>query len=487
MSTSLLMEIAESAVGTAVGSAVEARSRRSTAPSLAALARDFDAAIESFSRRLLDPALGSIEATIGLALETLGRGLRAEAVDFFAADSIGDPDAGGRGARDPASGFVRVDRWVARPGAGPRAFALLPDPFDLDDLPAVRDALESGRVHCMSTGTARPCEGVLDEASGWKPPRTVLFVPCPSPQGLVGFFGVDVGAGPHGRFVPLLDRAEQLGRSAGLALDRLRLEAALSRARDARDHAMRLELIGRVTSATAHDLNNLLTAILGYGELLELELELGLEAGDPGHEDLAELQTVTQRAATVVGQLLRFGRRQTDGVETLDLGEAIVSLAGMLRQVLGRGVELEIAPDADPTPVRLDRSGFESVLLNLAANARAAVGERGHLVLTSGVVSVDASGRDESADAEPIPGLVRGDYVRLTARDDGCGIPADVLPRVFEPFFTTKAPGKGTGLGLPSVAEFVKTAKGGVRLESVEGEGTCFHLYFPLVGDPATR
>ena len=480
MTTPLLVEIAERADR----AAAEARPRPPTAASLATLTRDFEAGIDDFSRRLLDPELATAEATIGLALETLGRGLGADAVDFFAAEPIGGPDAGGPGDLAPVRGFVRVDRWIARPARGPRSFAILPDPFDLEARPEVHEALLSGRAHRLAAGSAMPDETVPVEAFGWKPHRTVLFVPCPSRQGLIGFFGVDVGAGPHSGHAPLLERAQHLGRSTGLALDRLRLEAALAREREANDHRMRLELIGRVTSATAHDLNNILTAILGYGELLELELDL--KPGDPGHEDFTELQTATQRAATVVDELLRFGRRRTDGVETLDLGQAITSLSGMLRQVLGRRVELEIRPDDRPTPVRLDRSGFESVLLNLAANARAAVGDGGHFALTSAVVSIDDAGRDERGGPEPIPGLVRGDYVRLTARDDGCGIPADVLPRVFEPFFTTKAPGKGTGLGLPSVAEFVKTAKGGLRVESVEGKGTCFHLYFPLAGAPAT-
>lgn len=480
MSMPLLVEVAEKAFG----AAAELRTRPSTESSLATLTRDFDAGVRDFSRRLLDPELATSRATIVLALETLGRGLEAFAVDFFAAESIGDPDDGARGDLEPVRGFLRVDRWIARPARGPCSLAILPDPFDLESWPAVRESLAAGRVHCLAAGTAMQGGTVPAEASGWKPHRAVLFVPCPSPQGLIGFFCVDVGAGIQAGCAPLLERAQHLGLATGLALDRLRLEAALARERESSDHRMRLELIGRVTSATAHDLNNILTASLGYGELLKLELDL--KPGDPGHEDFTELQTANQRAAKVVGELLRFGRRQTDGVETLDLGEAITSLSGMLRQVLGRAVELDVRPAEDPTPVRLDRSGFESVLLNLTANARAAVGESGHFTLASAVVSIDGAGRDEGADPVPIPGLVRGDYVRLTARDDGCGIPTDVLPRVFEPFFTTKAPGKGTGLGLPSIVEFVKTANGGVRVDSVEGEGTCFHLYFPLAADPAT-
>ena len=192
------------------------------------------------------------------------------------------------------------------------------------------------------------------------------------------------------------------------------------------------------------------------------------------------MRQASKRAAGTVDELLRFGRRREDGSKTVDLGDTIQSLEGMLRQVLGRKVALDLDADLRATPVRIDPGRFESVLLNLAANARAAVGAEGHFGLATRIVAVDAEGRDESAEAAPIRGLRAGRYVRLTARDDGGGIPADVLPHIFEPFFTTKAPGAGTGLGLPSVAEFVKTAGGGLRVESEDGEGATFHLYLPL-------
>lgn len=474
MSTSLLVEIAESTEATAV----EELARPAVGIAPATLDRDFDAAIQQLSRRLLEPRTATLEATIGLALETLGRGLRADAVDFFAAGPLVAAASSGKG-------FARADRWVARPSAGPQSFTVLPDPFDLEARPAARDALEAGRVHRLSAGT--PTDRRDDSAPwrvvGWNAHRGVLLVPCPSPQGLLGFFGVDATASARSWADPLVARAEHLGRLTGLALDRLRLERAVADQREASAHRVRLETIGRVTSATAHDLNNILTAITGYGELLELEL--GLEPGDPGHEDFRELQAATERAATVVDELLRFGRRRTDGVLTLDLGDTLESLSSMIGQVLGREVALTIERDPRATPVRLERAGLESALLNLAANARAAVGEGGRFALSSQIVRVDAAGREEGSDADPIPGLAGGAYVRLTARDDGAGIPADVLPRVFEPFFTTKAAGEGTGLGLPSVAEFVKRAKGGLRVESAEGEGTAFHLYFPLEDDPA--
>ena len=245
-------------------------------------------------------------------------------------------------------------------------------------------------------------------------------------------------------------------------------------------HTTRLELIGRMTSTAAHDLNNILTAILGYGDLLDLELGLG--EGDPGHLDLSEMRDASKRAAAIVDELLRFGRRREDGARDVDLGKTVEHLTGMLRQVLGRSVALDLDVEKQATPVRIDPGRFENVLLNLASNARAAVGDQGHFGIATRIVGIDEDRRDTTADAE-VPGARAGRYVRLSAWDDGCGMESGILARVFEPFFTTKPEGEGTGLGLPCVAEFVKTAGGGLRVESTPGEGTTFHLYVPLRAD----
>ena len=478
MSSSLLMEIAEAREP----GGVERRARPVAGAPTEPPARDFEAAIQRLSRSFVDPDGGTIEGTIALALETLGLGLRAEVVDFFAADAIvGDGQTGTDGS---AGGFDRADRWLAQPSTGPRSCSALPARLDLEAQPAVRDALTAGRIAYLPTGPT-PAIGKAREGAkllGWRRAHPVVLVPCVSPRGLLGVFGVAATAQAGSDRLATLDRAEHLGRLVGLALDRILLEGDVATLRQARAHQSRLETIGRMTSATAHDLNNILTAILGYGELLGFELDL--KPGDRGHEDFAELCAAAHRAASVVDELLRFGRREHDGIETLDLGDAIASLSGIVRQVLGRGIECAVDPGPTPAPVRLDRGRLESALLNLAANARAAVGEGGHFDLSTRVVRIDEAGHDETVEADPIPGLRAGDHVRLTVWDDGCGIPADVLPRVFEPFFTTKAPGEGTGLGLASVAAFVKAAQGGLRVESAEGEGTAFHLYFPLQVDP---
>lgn len=436
----------------------------------------FETALHTLSRKLVDPDAGSIAETIALSLETLGRGLEADAVDFFAADSI-VPHVEG------AKGFEHADRWVAEPLRAADAGARLPKTLDLDAQPAVREALVAGRAYRLPVGMGLGASTEHEPARivGWRRMQTFLFLPCPSPSGLLGFFAVEASTRARHANPARVADAGHVGRLAGLALDRLRLEGAVAARRKESAHRTRLEGVGRVASATAHDLNNILTSVLGFGELLEMELDLA--PGKPGYEDFAELRGATQRAASVVNELLRFGRRPNDGAEDLDLGDTILSLSGMIRQVLGRQVEFAIDPDPHATPVRLDRCRLESALLNLAANARDALGGAGRFELASRLVHVDGSGRDDAAPSDPIPDLRPGDYVRLTARDEGCGIPERLRQRILEPFFTTKAPGKGTGLGLPSVVEFVRAAQGGLRVESGEGEGTAFHLYFPLRSD----
>ncbi|GEM_PF-2498742 len=427
--------------------------------------RDFDEAVDALSRTLVGPDVTTLDRALDLALATVGDALAADRVEFHAAEILQTPS-------EREKGFVWRGSWRARGGSTAEA-PILESPFDLGTHPSMAEAFAAGRAYRSSPERAEAAP-----ERGWLGLRTTLFVPCASPTGLLGFLAIEAGLAARHWTARTTEQVEGIGRLLGLSIDRLRLEGEATRQREENAHRTRLELVGRVTSATAHDLNNILTAILGYGDLLDLEL--GLEAGDAGHEELEEMRQASKRAAGTVDELLRFGRRREDGSKTVDLGDTIQSLEGMLRQVLGRKVALDLDADLRATPVRIDPGRFESVLLNLAANARAAVGAEGHFGLATRIVAVDAEGRDESAEAAPIRGLRAGRYVRLTARDDGGGIPADVLPHIFEPFFTTKAPGAGTGLGLPSVAEFVKTAGGGLRVESEDGEGATFHLYLPL-------
>lgn len=429
-------------------------------------------ALERLSRLLVDPSVSTLDAAVAPALELIGESFTADRVLFF---TVAEPRE---------KGFSLYRAWSPGGSLGAGVATVLPSVIDAETHPALSDAFAAGRAHMMVAPPAVPFPDDLPGAppTGWVGSRATLFVPCPSPSGLLGFLAIEAGPAARRWDERALAHAEALGRILSLAIDRIRLAEAAAEKHDQDTHRARLELIGRFASTAAHDLNNVLTALVGYGDLLDLEL--GLSAGDPGHVELEEMRHASKRAAGVVNGLLRFGRRPREGSEVVDLGQVLGSSTGILGQVLGRGVTLEIDPEPRATPVRMDPARFENALLNLAANARDALGEQGgHFSVSTRIVLVDAEGCDLSSDAGAIRDLRAGRYVRLTARDDGCGIPPEVLPRVFEPFFTSKAPGGGTGLGLPSVAEFVKTERGGMRLESAPGQGTALHFYLPLLAD----
>jgi len=250
--------------------------------------------------------------------------------------------------------------------------------------------------------------------------------------------------------------------------ERRRLEAELRQAH-------KMEALGRLSSGIAHDFNNLLVAIIGNAELLMSDL------GDRPEQQscAAEVLKAGRRAGDLVSQLLAFSRRQVLNPRTLDLADALADLTVMLRRLLGDGVNAEIAVDERPLWVRADPGQISQVVLNLAANARDAVGSGGRIRLAVGRADVDlrTSGL--------LDALAPGSYARLVAEDDGEGIAPEHVPHIFEPFFTTKEVGRGTGLGLATVYGIVRQSGGSVAVSSAPGVGTRFEIYLPLVPGPA--
>jgi two-component system cell cycle sensor histidine kinase/response regulator CckA len=232
-----------------------------------------------------------------------------------------------------------------------------------------------------------------------------------------------------------------------------------------------MQAIGQLAGGIAHDFNNVLTAIIGFSDLL-LQTH---RPGDPAHRDIMNIKNSANRAAGLVGQLLGFSRRQTQQNETLDLGETISSLAPMLGTSVGDTVKIKFEPPRDLWLVRADRSQITNVILNLAVNARDAMPGGGTLSIHARNVSERESQRLGEA------GLPLGEYVAIEAADTGCGMTPEVMARMFEPFYTTKGVGKGTGLGLASVYGIVKQSGGFIFAESEPGKGTTFRIYLPRV------
>jgi PAS domain S-box-containing protein len=240
--------------------------------------------------------------------------------------------------------------------------------------------------------------------------------------------------------------------------DRLQLASQLRQ-------AQKMEALGHLTGGVAHDFNNLLAVILGNSEILHDEIT------DPDLKETAELvMTSAERGADLTQRLLAFGRRQALHPESLELGGVIESLSDMLSRTLGNNVELETHSTAAQLAF-IDRSLFESAILNLALNARDAMPNGGLLTILTEVIHSAESGAS---------GLLPGDYVHVTVKDTGEGMPQEVLDRAFDPFFTTKGVGKGSGMGLSMVYGFAKQSGGHVNIESKPGKGTSVHLYLPV-------
>ena len=233
--------------------------------------------------------------------------------------------------------------------------------------------------------------------------------------------------------------------------------------------SQKMEAVGRLAGGVAHDFNNVLSVILGRGELVLQQLK----EPDPAREEVSEVVAAAERAAALTRQLLAFSRQQVLQPAVADLGEVVRSMGKMIARLIGEDIEVRILTGASLGRVLVDRSQVEQVILNLVVNARDAMPRGGVLTLETANVDIDASNAAEHVES------AAGPYVVLTVTDTGTGMDPGTQAHMFEPFFTTKARDKGTGLGLSMVFGTVSQSGGHIRVSSEPGRGTTFKLYFP--------
>ena len=248
-------------------------------------------------------------------------------------------------------------------------------------------------------------------------------------------------------------RAEELSFAVAAATDELRVQEARMR------QVQKMDAVGQLTGGIAHDFNNMLAVVIGG-----LELARRNANANPG-EAIRHLDSAMEganRAAALTRRLLAFAREEAINPESLNAGALVAGMRDLLDRTLGDGVRIQIVDEGRGWSVRADRVQLENTLLNLAVNARDAMGGRGTLrVLTR---------------AEPSPD---GDRICISVADDGCGMTPEVAERAFEPFFTTKPVGKGTGLGLSQIFAFVRQLGGEVAIDTAPGKGTTVRLSLP--------
>jgi two-component system cell cycle sensor histidine kinase/response regulator CckA len=231
----------------------------------------------------------------------------------------------------------------------------------------------------------------------------------------------------------------------------------------------KMESVGQLAGGVAHDFNNVLTAIIGFSDLLLANHK----PADPSFQDIMNIKQNANRAASLVRHLLAFSRKQTLRPQVVNLGDMLSDLTILLQRLLGENVKLQMSHGRDLWPVMADLTQLEQVIMNLAVNATDAMPKGGTLTIrTRNVPAAELS----SFKHRPMPD---SDSVLIEVEDTGTGIPLEVRDRVFEPFFSTKEIGKGTGLGLSTVYGIVKQSGGHIFFDTELGKGTVFHIFLP--------
>ncbi|MHB8883125.1 MAG: PAS domain-containing protein [Thermodesulfovibrionales bacterium] len=241
--------------------------------------------------------------------------------------------------------------------------------------------------------------------------------------------------------------------------------------------SQKMEGIGQLAGGIAHDFNNILTAIIGYGNIVLMKTA----PGDPNRFNIEQMLNAADRAAHLTKDLLLFSRKQISDLKPVDLNSVVTKLGNFLERVIGEDISCHITTGEKALPILADMHQLEQVLMNLATNARDAMPNGGTFSVSTEAVCLD--GRYIEVHGHDRPGT----YALLTVADTGSGMDEKTKQHIFEPFFTTKKVGKGTGLGLAVVYGIIKQHNGYVNIYSEPGRGTTFMIYLPLIAASAAE
>jgi len=262
-----------------------------------------------------------------------------------------------------------------------------------------------------------------------------------------------------------------------------KLTGVIEVARDVTDHrkleeqlrqSQKMEAVGQLAGGVAHDFNNILTAVIGYGNILMMKMA----ADDPLRSNVEQILSAAEKAARLTHSLLAYSRKQIINLKPVSVNETVNDVLKLLLRIIGEDIELKTELSQEDLIVLADSGQIGQVLINLAANARDAMPQGGVLTITTWAAEL----KDHEQSAP-------GQYAAIEVADTGAGMSKEIVEKIFDPFFTTKEPGKGTGLGLAIVYGIVKQHNGYVTVKSEEGQGSTFTIYLPaaLLAPTAVR
>ena len=255
--------------------------------------------------------------------------------------------------------------------------------------------------------------------------------------------------------------------------ERKQAEEARAKLEEQLRQAQKMETVGRLAGGVAHDFNNILTAILGYAELLLVRFN----PDDGQRRYVEQIRIAAERAASLTQQLLAFSRKQMLQPKVLNLNVQVTHIEKMLYHLIGENIELVTLLDPQLGQVEADPSQIDQVVMNLAVNARDAMPKGGKLTIETKNVVLDETYARQYMEVKP------GPYVMVAVSDTGIGMDAETQAHLFEPFFTTKEVGKGTGLGLATIYGIVKQSGGHIWVYSEVEQGTTFKIYLPRLAE----
>ncbi len=243
--------------------------------------------------------------------------------------------------------------------------------------------------------------------------------------------------------------------------------------------SQKMEAIGRIAGGVAHDFNNMLTVIMGNLQFLKRRLQADGRVGET--EIIDNLVKAAKNGADLNKRLLSFSREQALLSKAEDINSILSDMESFLQGVVGEDIELQLVLSKDSNTVKIDRTQFENVIVNLCVNARDAMPQGGQITLSTSRVELTSPIGDATRHAGAT------EFVELTVTDNGIGIPAEIQDKIFDPFFTTKAMGEGSGFGLSTAFGFLQQSGGNISVKSRMGEWTRFTLHLPIASEQPTQ